>query len=79
MVASKQNGPLTRTMPVVDLGAIDQYLLGRRFVVGDRFQSDVRNDSSDLFPLLVLFALVNKPTCRTSGLVLVARTMDMLR
>ena len=46
------------------LGAVYQYFLGRRFVVGDALERNVRHDSADFLPAAVLLPLVHEATRR---------------
>ena len=42
---------------IVDFGAIDQHFLGRRFVVGDALERDVRHDAADFLARLFCLRL----------------------
>ena len=70
IVASTQNGPVTRVILLSALGAVHQHLLVRRLVVGDGLERDVRDDSAHLFALVVLLALVDEPARRATRFVI---------
>ena len=70
IVASTQNGPVTRVMPFSISGLIHQYFFGRRLVVGDGLERDVRDNAANFLALLVLLAFVDEPAGRAAMLVL---------
>src|SRR5689334_18022449 len=54
----------------VDFGAVDEHLLGRRLIVGDGLERDMRNNAADFFAFVVLPALVDEASGRATRLVL---------
>ncbi len=61
IVASKQNGPVTRVMPLCTSGRSTRISSAWRFIIGDRFQRDMRHDAADFLALAVLLALIDEP------------------
>ena len=70
IVASTQNGPVTRVMPLCCSGTVHKNLLLWRFVVRNGFESHVGNDTPNLFALFVLLAFINEAAGWTTLLIL---------